>query len=231
MTMRKAPFEDLELMRYHDDELDDEHVAALEEWLDEDDDARDKLAGMEIVGGLLREMAHEDRGVDDIVEAVMAGLDAGETKAGEIGAGEVDEEEASDKSPAEPRPVPKLGPVPKLSPVPKQGAPANDNSSWIFMAAGLAAAAAAGLFFWGKQPVEEPLAGRTGPTAMATEAAPAPTGRPTAAVASEEDAPASEGVEIAAVDFGAHTGSVFYVSGGTKTGRSAVVWITDAGGE
>ena len=40
-----------------------------------------------------------------------------------------------------------------------------------------------------------------------------------------------EGVEIAAVDFGAHTGPVFYVSGGKSAGRSAVVWITDAGGE
>jgi hypothetical protein len=50
--------------------------------------------------------------------------------------------------------------------------------------------------------------------------APAPT---VAGVEEEED-----GVEIAAVDFGTHRGSVFYV-GDASAGRTAVVWINDAG--
>ena len=47
----------------------------------------------------------------------------------------------------------------------------------------------------------------------------------TAAAGAEEE---DDGVEIAAVDFGTHRGSVFYV-GDASAGRTAVVWINDAG--
>jgi len=38
-------------------------------------------------------------------------------------------------------------------------------------------------------------------------------------------------VEVASVDFGAHSGSVFYVPSGQAGLATAVVWVTDAGEE
>ncbi|RLB64794.1 MAG: hypothetical protein DRI90_03725 [Deltaproteobacteria bacterium] len=116
------------------------------------------------------------------------------------------------------------------------GSPANDNSRLIYAVFGVAAAAAAALFVWGNAvPTSDTVAMASRPAvatevAAAAEAAPGlpPSGKvDTEAAAEDEDEPV---VEIAAVDFGAQSGSVFYVSAGKHTaGSTAVVWVTDLG--
>lgn len=216
MTTSKTEISDRELMRFYDGDLDDERTEEIERWLDEgalDDEALDKLAGLDLVGDLLAEAVDGDERADDVVDAVMAKLDA----AGEDADAE-DDEAANEDVDAE------------LVPLKKLQTPANDNAPRIYMLAAVAAAAAAGLYIWGNQgqDVEPPPHAYVPPTTMTAEptaspAAPAPP--PTAVgLADDED----EGVEIAAVDFGTHRGSVFYV-GDASAGRTAVVWINDAG--
>lgn len=223
MSTSKIEISDRELMRFYDGELDDERAEEVERWLDGEVDgdrheaALDKLAGLDLAGELLIEAVDGDARADDVVDAVMARLDAVD----EGGADEADEDEAPDEV--------ELAPL-KKAPLEKAAPPANDNAARIYMLAAAAAAAAAGLFIWGNQgqEIEPPPHAYVPPATMTAE----PTARPMApapettamAVAEEED----DGVEIAAVDFGTHRGSVFYV-GNASAGRSAVVWINDAG--
>jgi hypothetical protein len=197
------PISDLELMAYHDGELDDARAREVEDFLADDslaaDDARAKLAGLALVGAMMREQIDGDARADAVADEVMAALD-----------GDIDA---------------KLGKRPKLDGAP----PANDNAGRLYMLAVAAAAVAAGLFVWGKTAPDETVAlDRTGPTSIAIEApppAPSIDGERASASSDEDEA---LGVEIAAVDFGSQSGSVFYVPGGAR-GATAVVWVTDMG--
>jgi len=232
MTTSKTEIHDRDLMRYYDGELDAEREAEIERWLDGADldamqqEGLDKLAGLALVGELLRESVDGDDRADGVVDAVMAQLDELDEapEAGDEEDGEAAEEAALDDAALDGGDRP-----PKIEP-PKEG-PANDNAARIYMLAAAAAAAAAGLFIWGSQgqDLEPPPHARSVPpvtaTIEATARPAAPPAPPTAVAVEEED---EGGVEIAAVDFGAQRGSVFYV-GDASVGRTAVVWINDAG--
>ena len=209
MSTSKTNIQDRELMRFFDGELDDERAEEIERWLEEgelDDEVLDRLAGLELVGDLVAEMVDGDDRAEGVADAVMAQLEAA-----------ADDTEATEEGG-------------ELVPLKKPDTPANDNAPRIYLLAAVAAAAAAGLFIWGNegQDTEPPPHAYVPPatvTAAPTERPMTPEPSSTAVVAAEEE---DGGVEIAAVDFGTHRGSVFYV-GDASAGRTAVVWINDAG--
>ena len=224
---------DLELMRFYDGELDDAARERVEAELGEMGEARDKLATMAMVGDLLREQVNEDERADAILDGVMAGLEQVDAAGEEVGAELIELDDH--------RPQPGLEPSSELRSA-AASKPANDNARSIFAMAAVAAAVAVGLFFWGSSSPEQEVAdtARGGPTSLlpetaATQAAPAAA----AAVAEAEDDEAEDdeaeddeesgGVEIASVDFGSQSGSVFYVSSDPSAGATAVVWVTDTG--
>lgn len=216
------PVSDEELMRYLDGELDEERRAEVAGQLGESEQARAKLAGLELVGELLREQVAADDRAAGIADAVMAKLEAAAAEDESAGADVVE--------------LPVKQPRPEPSPSLPQ--PANDNRWSIYGLAGAAAAVAAGLFLWSLTGSDEmELAGpRRGPppsalaSADGTEAMAEPRWPSPAPVAEEEsDDEPSAAVEVAAVDFGSHSGSVFYVSTGPEHAATttAVVWVTD----
>ena len=100
---------------------------------------------------------------------------------------------------------------------------ARTQAGWLgYAAAALAVAAAAALLVWR-------VAGPSvSPQAMhAPSASPSQSGAETAvAVSPNEEAEEREpGVSVDAIEFGAHTGTIFYVP--TDTGTTTVVWLTD----
>lgn len=214
---------DLELMRFLDGELDEPELAELEAMLATDDQASGKIAGLEQVGDFLRETVAADDRADGIADAIMAQIE--------------DEAEAAEDEGGDVVELPRAAMLDAVSEEQLgEGPPANDNSRLIYAVFGVAAAVAAGLFVWGSAgPSLDPVAMGNRP-AVTTEAAAAPEPAPGeaaglppngAAVAEDEDEPV---VEIAAVDFGAQSGSVFYVSAGKNAaGSTAVVWVTDLG--
>ncbi len=114
--------------------------------------------------------------------------------------------------------------------------PSNDNARTIFGLAGLAAAAAAGLFFWGQSTPQEPAVA-SAPAAIEAPAEPTsadaprppeahPADLPNLTAQVDEDEDAEPAVEVASVDFGRHQGSVFYVASNTAA-TTAVVWVND----
>lgn len=221
-----ALLEDDRLMRLYDGELDPEQEAELLGLLDaaiepRAIEAHRKLATMTAIGSMLREQAEADSRGDGIADAVMAALEGVD---GSVGRG-VD----SSKSSSDGAPMAKVDSLPRVEPQGPLGArPANDNSRSIFAVAGLAAAAAAALFVWGRtQPIDAglavaPLAEAPMVAELSARVEPAPQG---AASPAGDDGDA--GVEVAAVDLGSHDGSVFYVRG--EDSATAVVWINDAG--
>ena len=119
---------------------------------------------------------------------------------------------------------------------PESASPAsNDNGRFIFKLAAIAAVAAAALFFWGRADLDATKVSQTAPPTaiMALSAAGSLTANPrqaarpeatSAKVDVEEEAP---GVEVAAVDFGARTGAIYYVSGANNGAATPVVWLSD----
>ena len=225
---------DRELMRYLDGELDEPDLTELEARLVTDEQASGKVAGLEQVGDFLRETVSADDRADCIADAIMAQIEAeaadgaGADSAGADSAGDGDAKVVE---------LPRAPALETLTDRPvADGSPANDNSRLIYAVFGVAAAAAAALFVWGNAvPTSDTVAMASRPAvatevAAAAEAAPGlpPSGKvDTEAAAEDEDEPV---VEIAAVDFGAQSGSVFYVSAGKHTaGSTAVVWVTDLG--
>ncbi len=209
---------DSDLMRFFDDELDENEIAELEAALASDEasllEAEAKLDGLDLVRGLLIEAVDEDTRADGIADDVMAKLD--------------DREELAPADAA-----PKL-PLQKS----KRGVPANDNSRTLWTLAAAAAAVAAGMFIWGNADVDvDQIA-----TAPAPLEAPAQTVEPAketlgdavgaapppqvAGNASDED---EDAVEIAQLDFGAHSGSIFKVDNDSTGVHTAVVWVNDSG--
>jgi len=226
-----VPPRDEDLMRYLDGELEEAQSAEIEQLLQQDEQAAGKLAALSLLGELLRESADRQVGADGIADAVMAAVEA---EACESDGGSCEDEVGL--APVVPLP---LRPRDKL-PV----SPANDNSRNIFTLAAVAAAIAAGFFLWGRADTGSELAvTSTNPPVATQPAQPAlslaalePSQAAAPAVPQPEPEEAGPGVEVASVDFGSLTGSVFYVSG--KSGdddrdatTTAVLWVTDDAGE
>lgn len=118
--------------------------------------------------------------------------------------------------------------VPLRSPGPERSESARVGSIWPMAVGGLAAAAAVALLVWRfagfdlVQPVPQPVEAlaSTNPE-MVVASAPLPA----------VDYDPEPGVSVDVVDFGARTGTIFYVP--SDTGTTTVVWLTDdeAGGD
>ena len=229
MTTRPT---DQELMLYADGELDDERLAELETLLAGDETAQRKLWGLRMTGDLVREAASELTTADSIADAVMMKIGADSQS---NGARSVQDSRSSKQ--AEVIPIGERRPA-ALGKVASKRA-ANDSSRSIWTLTAVAVAAAAGMMIWGRMAGEPILEGpRAQSTTSAVEpAVPAEAPRPLAAEASSPtpDGELEMGVEVAAVDFGARTGTIFYVSGdqGASSPTTTVVWLADdvAGGE
>jgi anti-sigma factor RsiW len=220
---------DQELMLYADGELGDERRAEVETHLASDETARRKLWGLRMTSDLVREAALELSAADSIADAVM----------GKIGA-ESKPNGAHTETPSKQAEVIRIGerrPAALAKVAAKRAA--NDSARSIWMLTAAAVAAAAGMMIWGRMDAA-PTAdrSRTQSTASPVEVvAPVEAPKPLAA---EEPAPTPDGelemgVEVAAVDFGARTGTIFYVAGdqGASSPTTTVVWLADdvAGGE
>ena len=209
------------LMQFFDGELDEERALEVAAWIEHHEDARDKLAGLDIIAEVLREQAAADeRGsVIDVVDDVLAAIEEGE------GAEVIELPARSGSSPEGSS---------KFDKVSSTGKPSNDNARNIYALAGIAAAIAAGMFFWGRtaptsgtladlapQATEAPAAMKVHDDAALTERAqPAVTADPA-------DAERDAGVEVASVDWGNQMGQVFEVG---ESG-SVVLWINDTADE
>jgi len=118
--------------------------------------------------------------------------------------------------------------IPRPPPQPRALAPQASRSKrssrpYVFAAVATFAAAAAALVLWRPS---SPVAGRTRHTlAMTPEALKVPVRPPS-------PAHAPRGIEVSAVDFGAHAGTVYYVPSGTSaSSTTAVLWLDDAAEE
>jgi len=202
---------DLELMLHADGELEGDAIATVDEWLARDRAARQKALALGLTSAIVREQAlaaaEQADGIADLVMKAIA-ADA--------------EREAKDTAAAPEREV--ADPPRKAAAVAPIGRkPANDNARSFRVIAALAVAAAAALLLWGRGSTDH--AG-TQPTAALTLPAPHDT-----AIQVEPPLPereAARGVEVSAVDFGGHTGAVFYVpTGSAASDTTAVVWLSD----
>jgi len=215
---------DEELMRLLDGELDQARRTQVLAQLDEDDELRGKVAQLGLVGDLLREHVDQDSRADGIADEVIARLSA-EPAQGK--AGQVIE-------------LPLASRLRVNAPGRPNRVSANDNARSVFWMAGLAAAVAVGLFFWSRASLKD-MSLAEGLTAGAKATAAAVAWQPSATVpepawlshpaatAADRDDDSSAAVEVASVDFGSNSGSVFYVSTGSSktTTTTAVVWVTD----
>lgn len=216
---------DLELMLYADGELEDERIAAVEAFLARDAGSRRKLSSLGLVAGLVREQAVASASpADRIADALMAQIAAEASTNGVAHAASAPLREV-----ASPTPV-KLAPV-----APRAAKPANDNSRGIFALAAAALAAAAALMIWARSDVRPEVASNLS-AGQTTEARSIVVAPPATVKVVEPAAEADDehGVEVAAVDFGARMGSIFYVPTGSAASNATttVVWLNDeaAGG-
>jgi hypothetical protein len=233
---------DLELMQYFDGELEEPRMSAVAAFVGADLGARGKLAGLQITSAIVQDQTRAASAADDIADLVMARL-AAETATVAAPAGQV-------------LPFPASTPVAtaKLGNMPARPA-ANDNAKRIFGIAAFAVAAAAALTLWARFDTGPSTPLRTAPVAVMT--APAAPASPDSAepevdaVAVTPDGDMEHGVEVAAVNFGAHMGSIFYVPSDSAIGArsdkpgstaippgsvaaqrtTTVVWLTDDAGE
>lgn len=217
---------DLELMLFADGELEGERLAEVEAFVARNADARHKLSSLGLVSELVRERAVASASpADDIADALMAQI------AAEAGTNGVIHAIATP-----PREVPapaKLAPVAALAP--RAAKPANDNARGIFALAAAAIAAAAALMIWGRTADLRPDVASISPTVQ-IEARPVVVAPPAPIkiVEPTADSDGEHGVEVAAVDFGARMGSIFYVPTGSAASNATttVVWLNDeAAGE
>jgi anti-sigma factor RsiW len=214
---------DEELMQWLDAELGEPRRDEVTSWLEAEEELRSKLAAMGTVGDLLRDGVDGDERGDAIADAVMAKLVTEPDKTRDAEVVSLGSRRFRHYGHAE---------------------PANQNARTIFWMAGVAAAVAFGLFFWSRMGIQElsvasGTSERSGDARSSAEVAPGDSSLepkwissgPAAAEREEDSGPA---VEVAAVDFGSHSGSVFYVSAGHGElgATTAVVWVTeDVGGK
>lgn len=247
---------DLELMMFYDGELDEPRRREVEAFLAVSSEgqlaAEGKLLGLAGVGRVLREdIVTAPRFQVDLTSAIMAGVERERAKESSSQASSAIEK-AQPKKSVEPKKSAENGDakaelgrkskvVPLTSPESESARPAaaNDNGRFILGLAGVAAAAAAALFFWGRAPESGPVAQSTAADTaeVATAASPkpavtvaekaAPLKNPVAAVLEDERPPP---VEVASVDFGKRTGAIYYMAGDTKETQgetTTVVWVAD----
>lgn len=240
---------DIELMQYFDGELEEPQRSAVAAFVGADPRAMNKLAGLSITSAIVRNEAQSlfpHRGLgpalapalrshppshtaDSIADLVMAKI-----------AASAPPQAAPVYPPAQVIALPTMGAAlgqPVLAPPPARPA-ANDNSRRIWGAiAALAVAAAAGLAIWSRLGTEPTAPSRNAPIASHTSPSTQPSPRSTepeldaAAVTAEADT--EHGVEVAAVNFGARTGSIFFVPSGSIEAKrtTTVVWLADDAGE
>ncbi|NUO49190.1 MAG: hypothetical protein HOV80_10080 [Polyangiaceae bacterium] len=206
---------DMELMLFHDGELEEPRRAEVAAWLEQSDVGRAKVAGVALGGALLREGALARAASFDITDAVMAATKRENGKA-----------ETPDATGAKVIPI--------KSKTPATSAPAEgtgkDGGRLLLPLTALAAAAAAALFLWGRTEPKQVEVAKTEPTETATSVqplpptpAPAPTDLEPFAKADIEDL----GVQVASVNFGSRNGSVFIVGDESQGPTTAVVWVTE----
>lgn len=201
MSTKTKDPSDLELMLYADGELEGDRIAAVEAYLARNVAAQKKLRALDIASNVIREHAVETASPADGIADLVMASIAAESKGG-----------ASDEKP---------------QPVPRRKA-ANDNARGIWAVAAIAVAAAASLLLWGRGPTEsgvaiEPSAGVIAPKPHVDTTS----NKPDAPKADES----GHGVEVAAVDFGALTGALFYVpTGAAASETTTVVWLSDDSG-
>jgi hypothetical protein len=197
---------DLDLMRYADGELDGEERAAVEAYLARAAAGKAKVAALGLVSSIVREQAlGASRKADGIADAVMAKIAA---------------EGAAAKETPPPKPAAILSAPRAFKAQASRDKAANDNSRKIFALAAVAFAAAAGLMIWSRMDALTPQAGY-GPGATSTMSP----STSESAVNGENDL----GVEVAAIDFGARMGTIFYVptEEAASNVTTTVVWLND----
>jgi hypothetical protein len=219
-----TPPSDLELMMFHDGELDEARQREVEAYLRAEGGAEKtgsaKLAGL----GLLSELVIESQTVVQRAQEKQADSVAALVLA------KLDEERAFEGSKV---PLRESAPTPKLD---REVTAANDNGRFIMALAGLAAAAAAALFVWGRSSTPEVPTAAIDPVEAPAEVAPAPvetvaivpaptTTASAATPVVEQDSEPS--VEVASVDFSAASGAVYYVPSDSAGQTTAVVWLKD----
>lgn len=220
---------DMELMLYIDGELDgeldDARRAEIEAHIAQSESGRRKISALRIGSGMVREHALAEAKDFDIASAVMAKIDAIEVDT---------PAKSSIKTPAQKQEsagakVIELG-ARQPAAVDRSKA-ANDNSRSIFTLAAVAVAAAAALMIWGKMDAGPGRSADSAPvSAQQAPVIPAPPETPPAppAETASAEGESEHGVEVAAVDFGAHMGTIFYVPTDAVAGAmTTVVWVDD----
>lgn len=228
----KRPPSDLELMLYFDGELTGSRLAEVRQAIERDKTLQKKLAALQLSAEVVEENAMAIAQVD-LANAIMSKVAAEDIRS-------LDPRDAAPLATNER--MAEVKPLLGKTLVHAKANPSNDNARGVFSLAALAVAAAAGLMIWGRLDTAGPrLDGIT--VAMTTVAAtPAEASLPTAAPAQTPAMPSAEpegedevGVEVAAVDFGSRTGTIFYVptEAATSNHTTTVVWLSDdsAGGE
>lgn len=205
---------DMELMLFHDGELEEPRRAEVAAWLEQSDVGKAKVAGLSFGGELVRESALARAASFDITDAVMAKAKSENGKADAVG------EQAAKVTPIKSKAAPKAAP---------EDASGKDGGRLLLPLTALAAAAAAALFLWGRSEPKQVEVAKTEPTETAPvqplppTPAPAPTELEPFAKADIEDL----GVQVASVNFGSRQGSVFIVGDESQGPTTAVVWVTE----
>lgn len=221
---------DLELMMYFDDELEEPRKSAVSAFIAADHGAQNKLAALRITSGVVRRYASNIEPSLNIADLVMKAVEA-----------ETSTKAAIFPSAAQRSNVIPISAAKNASSASKAAAarrPANDNVRRIFGVAALAVAAAAALAIWGRQtagPGNHSSGLQVAVTIPVTPLQPgiAPTADDKVIDSAAQEADAEHGVEVAAVNFGAHMGSIFYVPSGSIEANhtTTVVWLADDAGE
>jgi len=220
---------DLELMLFHDGELDEPRRAEVARFLAADGSAaaQQKLAGLALGGDILRESALERAGAFDIADAVMASCENA-TANGGAAAPEAESNVVDLRARAAQKTAEKATKGAAETTSERQ-----DGGRILLPLTALAAAAAVVLFLWGKSGSDAEVA-KTQPTEQVQEPVkdlpPAPTAVPSPSNtemlgSTQEDAQPS--VQVASVDFGSRTGAVYYVAGAAEGAMTTVVWVTE----
>lgn len=185
---------DVELMMYFDGELDEPRRKEVEAFIAKEANARRKVMGLGLAGSIVRESATSSSVADAIADGVMAAIQADATT-----------KEGSKR----------------ISGLPKPAKAANDNSKSIFALAAVAVAAAAAVMIWGRTN-DAPIVNDKPIAAVTSTVAPTEAPQPSAAPQPQNDeADEERGVEVAAVDFGANTGTII------STNTMTVLWVQD----
>jgi hypothetical protein len=187
---------DLELMLWADGELEGEAAERVEAYVAREEAAQAKLAGMSLVGDLLREDARAATQADDLADLVM---------------GRIRAEAKPDAKPAKEKPAEeKIAPVIPLRPA----TPRRRTHPGVWGLAVAAMAAAAGLLLWSRGPAPT-IGGLTSIGTADTHQTAAP---PAEAERGVEVAAIDTGDHAGAI--------FYVPSDSAQSGDTAVVWIT-----